>query len=686
MQKRSMLLIMIGAAMTSLLFLVRPVSPDAHQRITGALGKLESLEANRDEELVALRFGLSPNYDRLALIDARIREVEAGLAPHESSFTEEDMRLLNDAINRVFERAHQKSESAQDFASVNAAFVNALRVLPSAVHSFLESKDPEEKGMDRLEARLEHLQGLLYRYTLTRSSELRKLAKEEIEHLREKAKEPGNQALGTAIFLAEIIAESRSKVDDALSSTLDIDVASLEQEASQLYAHLRAAKLRKVERTQWSLLASFLGLLAFLGYTLVAYDKLNSQIEKRVIQRTSELAESREDLRSLVESTEAIPWIWDLEENRFRYVGPQAEALLGVEASEWLSPEFWTTYAGEESQGSMRRHAGENGYRELEQEITLLKPDGEKVWLRSIAGPAEEHQLRGFLFNITERRKIELQMQHTQKLESIGRLASGIAHEVNTPTQYVGDNTRFLREALDELDPVFKLAQRIGEGDCTEEELASLSEAVQETDLDYLFEEMPRAICESLEGIDRVGKIVRAMKEFSHPGSQEMAAADINSAIESTITVASNEWKYVAKMELDLAPDLPPVHCHVSEVNQVVLNMIVNASHAIEDTLDKESGSEGTIRICTAFVDDFAEIRISDTGGGIPKHAQDKIFDPFFTTKEVGKGTGQGLSMAFSVIVQGHGGTLDFETEEGKGTTFVIRLPLCPENRLTEAL
>jgi signal transduction histidine kinase len=182
---------------------------------------------------------------------------------------------------------------------------------------------------------------------------------------------------------------------------------------------------------------------------------------------------------------------------------------------------------------------------------------------------------------------------------------------------------------------------------------------------------------ESLEGISRVATIVRAMKEFSHPGRKEKMALDLNHAIETTVLVARNEWKYTADLTTDLAPDLPQVPCLVHEFNQAMLNLIVNAAHAVGDVAAKTEGSKGSIKISTRQDGAWVEIRISDTGTGIPENIRHRIFDPFFTTKDVGKGTGQGLAIARSTVVDKHGGEINFESTVGKGTTFIIRLPIC---------
>ncbi len=272
-----------------------------------------------------------------------------------------------------------------------------------------------------------------------------------------------------------------------------------------------------------------------------------------------------------------------------------------------------------------------------------------------------------------DRDAMEVELRHAQKLEAVGRLAAGIAHEINTPTQYVSDNVRFLSDTFDEL---ISGLHDIDSGlNAAEVRIETLRETITQMDLDYLEKETPLAIKQSIDGLQRIATIVSAMKQFSHP-STEKTLNDLNGAITSTVSVARNEWKYVAELTTDLDPELPAVSCVLGELNQVFLNMIVNSSHAIADVIDEASGEKGTIHIATRAEDDHVIITVSDTGGGIPDDIQSQVFDPFFTTKEVGKGTGQGLSIARSVIVDKHGGLIDLDSEPGKGTTFIIRLPL----------
>jgi PAS domain S-box-containing protein len=280
--------------------------------------------------------------------------------------------------------------------------------------------------------------------------------------------------------------------------------------------------------------------------------------------------------------------------------------------------------------------------------------------------------------DVTERRALEEQFRQAQKLEAVGRLAAGIAHEINTPIQFVGDNMQFLHDAFSDLSKVMEKYRHLSDaaangvaGMMLADEVAEAEMAV---DINYLVEEIPKAIAQSLDGVARVATLVRAMKEFAHPDRKERAAADINAALLSTLTVARNELKYVAEVETELG-DLPLAVCNIGELNQVFLNLLVNAAHAIGDAVNG-TGQKGVIRVRTALEKDAVLISIADTGGGIPEDIRDKIFDPFFTTKESGRGTGQGLAIAHSVVVDKHGGTLTFASEVGKGTTFFIRLPL----------
>jgi signal transduction histidine kinase len=271
------------------------------------------------------------------------------------------------------------------------------------------------------------------------------------------------------------------------------------------------------------------------------------------------------------------------------------------------------------------------------------------------------------------------QLVQAGKLQAVGQLAAGIAHEINTPTQYIGDNIRFLAGAFVDVDRALAAAERAlaaARANClTPELIGEVDDEIARIDLPYLRSETPSAIAQAEEGVQRVSAIVRAMKEFAHPGSPEMAPADLNRAIESSVTVSRSEWKYVADLTLDLAPELPPVSCQIGEIKQVILNLIVNAAHAVADVVGDGAGEKGRIVVATRLAGDWAEILVTDSGTGIPVAVRERIFDPFFTTKAVGRGSGQGLAVTHAVVGH-HKGSITFETQEGAGTTFRVRLPL----------
>lgn len=296
-----------------------------------------------------------------------------------------------------------------------------------------------------------------------------------------------------------------------------------------------------------------------------------------------------------------------------------------------------------------------------------IPPDG----MQRMARYANERRSAGLALR-KSKDALEIHVRHTQKMEAIGQLAAGIAHEINTPIQFVGDNCKFLGEGFGELIAFF---EGLEPGSMpTPEDLRRRLEAMN---LDYLRAEIPKAIQQSLDGVSRVSKIVSAMKDFSHPGTDSRHAIDLNKAIESTLAVSRNTWKYVADLETQFDPGLPLVPCFPGEFNQVILNLVVNAAHAIEEAMVvRGSANLGKINVRTWQAGAEVLVEISDNGMGIPTSIQARIFDPFFTTKEVGKGTGQGLSIARAVIVDKHKGRIDVRSVPGEGSTFTLALPL----------
>jgi PAS domain S-box-containing protein len=311
-------------------------------------------------------------------------------------------------------------------------------------------------------------------------------------------------------------------------------------------------------------------------------------------------------------------------------------------------------------------------------ELTARRTEGTRVPVEVAVSEMQlgaERMFAVIVRDVSERKRAEIELRHAQKLEAMGQLATGIAHEINTPMQFVGDNTRFfgdsLRTILDLLHhyrAVYAAAER---GDVPRPLLEAAARAEGASDLAYLEEEIPKAIGETLDGIERVAAIVRAMREYAHPRTGEhKQAADLNQALRSTLTVARNELKQVADVETEFG-DLPPLVCHVGDLNQVFLNLLVNAAHAVAD-----SGGRGRIRVRTFRDGDHVVVEVADTGVGIPDAVRTMVFNPFFTTKAVGRGTGQGLAIARTIVVDRHGGTLTFESQVGQGTTFWVRLPI----------
>ena len=408
--------------------------------------------------------------------------------------------------------------------------------------------------------------------------------------------------------------------------------------------------------------------------------------EQRLIEMENALRRYEEMYRTIVETSPDAVTVTDLK-GRITFASRRTLEMHGFEAiGELLGRNAFDLIAPEDRDRAMKnlqKTLDEGIVRDVE--YRLLGKDGSGFTGELSAALVKDHAGTPVAFvattrDITDRKFLEVQLVQAQKLESIGRLAAGIAHEINTPIQYIGDNVHFLKEAFGTLIEGIEICSTPRESDESGPRESDRAEKAKDTnreaEVEYLTGEIPAAIEQSLEGVAQVAKIVRAMKEFSHPGTVEKTSIDINRAIESTITVSRNEWKYVAEMITDLDPGLPLVPCLPGDFKQVILNLIINAAHSVAEAADERKNGKGTIEISTRSGGEGIEIRISDTGAGIPEAIQHNIFDPFFTTKEIGKGTGQGLAIARSVIVEKHGGTIAFETETGRGTEFIIRLPV----------
>ncbi|MDR7275250.1 ATP-binding protein [Catenuloplanes atrovinosus] len=374
------------------------------------------------------------------------------------------------------------------------------------------------------------------------------------------------------------------------------------------------------------------------------------------------------------------------EAGTIRFVNPAAVAMLGRPPGGLVGDSLWNLVHPADLPALLAAPAEGPPVRQCRIRGT---EDAPWIDVEALLEYATEHDgSRSIVFtarDVSERQRLELELRHAQKLESVGRLAAGIAHEINTPIQFIGDNVRFMNDSFADVVRLWTAyrAAMATEGGAEQvlEALRAVDRLAEEIEMEYLMEEVPTAISQTLKGVDRVAGIVRAMKAFGHPGTDEKALANIAEAIQNTLVVANNEIKYVADVETDLA-DLPPIYCHLGDINQVMLNLLVNAAHAIADA----DRGRGTIRVSTRMEAGQLVIQVADTGTGVPPEIADKLFEPFFTTKEVGKGTGQGLPLVRTLVTDRHGGTIDFTSEVGAGTVFTVRLPVTQPAALADAV
>ena len=414
-------------------------------------------------------------------------------------------------------------------------------------------------------------------------------------------------------------------------------------------------------------------------------EELKRQIKKRKKARRT-VKEAHREIEHLISSLPTI-LIGVSRENEIIHWNTVAERVLETPAADVMGLSLnrcGLEWDWDKISGGIAKSQAE-GCNVRVDNIHYRNADGEKRYLGLTITPfnGKDNSILGLTIigaDITDRVKFEAQQHQSQKMEAIGQLAACIAHEINTPAQFVGDNTRFLQDAFGDLIEACNLYKEsikaAKSGTLNEGLIEDAEKRFAELDIAYLEEEVPQAIQQTLKGVDRITNIVQAMKIFAHPGGTEKEPIDINKEIEKTITITRNEWKYVAELITDFDTTLPTVPCHRAEFNQVILNLIVNAAHAVADANGDHSSERGTIKISSAHAGNWAEIRIGDTGPGIPQEIRHRVFDLFFTTKEPGRGTGQGLAIAHSVIVDKHSGKIDIETGENLGTTFVIRLPI----------
>jgi len=331
----------------------------------------------------------------------------------------------------------------------------------------------------------------------------------------------------------------------------------------------------------------------------------------------------------------------------------------------------------------------ETGLPLLDFEEQINRADGVSLTLLTSKVPLRDAEgniigVLGASIDITQRKQLEHQLAHAQKMESIGELAAGVAHEINTPTQFVSENMRFLGEAVEKFQRIIAQQEQFADPDAPAMDWAERHELLHhlkdEVDYEFINDEAPRAVQESLEGLERIRDIITAMREFSHPGEHAAQSFDLNRVIRTSATVCRNRWKYIAEIKFDLDPDLPTAYGHAGELGQVFVNLIVNAADALELKHPREAGREATgrIRLATRRAGRWIEIIVSDNGPGVPDHLRQRVFDPFFTTKDVGEGTGQGLSITHHVVAVKHHGEIELHNQPEGGATFTLRLPTEP--------
>ena len=396
-------------------------------------------------------------------------------------------------------------------------------------------------------------------------------------------------------------------------------------------------------------------------------------------QAEAERARAEELYRILAESS--LAGVYVVQDGNFRFINSNAASYAGYMREELVNHEVGQlVHPDDREMVRMNAWAMLRGERTSPYEFRIITKHGEIRWImETVASISYEGRLAvlGNSMDVTDRKKASSQLLQSEKMASIGQLAAGVAHEINNPTAFVSSN---LKTLSDYMNDVIKL---IGEyrtlaGDLKKEatgeesyemvaERLKLIEGLEaKMDVDFIIKDAVDLIGESKEGTVRIGRIVQDLKNFAHPGDEKLRTVKLNDSIESTLNIVWNELKYKAVVRKEYG-DIPDILGYPQQLNQVFMNLLVNAAQAIKE--------KGEICIATKTVDGHAEITIADTGVGIPAENLRKIFDPFFTTKDVGKGTGLGLHVAYSIIEK-HRGTIEVDSTVDKGTTFTVKIPL----------
>lgn len=701
-------LVVIAFALGAIVFLYRKtaaVDSTVHERYANQIAQVHHFVGEIDTDTLSIHHGYLRHYDTLYASLHRIEEGAATLAeipPHCDTMT-------RDALLAELARFHgalaEKRDAIEHFTSNRAILVNSLHYLPQLVESLAGLHSRVDIQITR---RLRSMLQIILVYKLHGTAADAEVAKNRISALRslDLSREEQRDNIRLALDHAGIILAYKPKVDVDTERILESSAGKTLDDMAAVFA-----RWHRMERTSSNiyrvtliavcvLLASGLAYLIFqLRQTMESLRDVNERLEQRVEERTQALSQMNAELQAQIEERQRAAaelaatharvqqiltimpsvLIGTGSDQRIELWNTRAEELFGIPVAQAIGlPLGECGITWDYPHMCARFTAITDGPIHLP-EVAYTQPNGQPGLLAVSASLRPGGTGSGLLIaatDITAHKMLEAQLLQSQKLESIGQLAAGVAHEINTPVQFIGDNLRFLQTSCSDLAPVIARSQTLvasGDGVLVD----ALRTALADADTEFIMAEMPKAIDQALEGVERVATIVRGLKEFAHPNSADHTAVDLRKAIESTLNVARNEYKYVAEVTTDFDPDLPLVPCVQGEFSQVILNMVVNAAHAIGEVV-KGTGGKGLITVSTRRDGEMAEIRIGDSGTGIPEPARTKIFDPFFTTKEVGKGTGQGLYLAHAIIVTKFHGTITFETEMGRGTTFIIRLPLVP--------
>ena len=675
----------------------------AHAELKDCLQRVRQVDADLGKGVLASRYGLVNQYDALTRSNADLDESRLELRSRLIGALVADERT-EAAVARLGQAEKTLRSDVEHFKTENALLKNSLLYLPSAGDSLTSKLDERSvPGAAELQQSVHGLVRSTLVYNLLRTGSLHDsllLRQSELAASAERLPEPLRGEFKQFLRHAKTVVQQQELVDPLVarisSSTLTRAVSELEA-LSDANLEREAARTNRYRVALSVLVMLLIGLLAVIGYQL---KRLYGSLERQVAERTRKLA----DEKIALEEAERAARLNELRINaiidgaregivrlapsgQVRSWNPAATQMFGASGVESQGKSFIELAVAPEARDTflawLSRADADGGVDASDywRELAFLG-ENQRVFAAecSVArrDPALDDEITLFVRDISQAKQLEAELRQAQKLESVGRLASGIAHEINTPIQFVSDSCFFIKETLAAMFTLVRgyaaLLAKSAPEPARHELLQEAAALEEEADLPYLLASAPKSIETMVDGLSRVAELVAGMKSFAHPDQKEKVLVDLNHALRSTLIIARNEYKYVADLETDLH-EMPAVTCHAGEINQVILNIIVNAAHAIAERV-RGTDRRGRIRICSRAEQSTVLISISDTGNGIPMDVRARIFDPFFTTKEVGRGTGQGLAIARAVVVEKHGGELSFETELGAGTTFHIRLPI----------